>query len=95
VDRHRRDGVAGRLGLRSAVAGGKENRPGSLVAGSRRGGGDGAELRNPMGVIAIGGLITSTLLTLVVVPIAYTLVDDAQAAVVRALHSLRSRSPGC
>ena len=40
-----------------------------------------------MGVIAIGGLVTSTLLTLVVVPIAYTLIDDAQTAVFRALRA--------
>ena len=38
--------------------------------------GAGAELRAPMAVAIIGGLITSTLLTLVVVPVAYTLVDD-------------------
>jgi len=44
--------------------------------------GDGSEWRNPMGVIAIGGLAASTLLTLLVVPIAYTLVDDLQTAVV-------------
>jgi hydrophobic/amphiphilic exporter-1 (mainly G- bacteria), HAE1 family len=41
--------------------------------------GDGSEWRAPMGVIAIGGLAASTLLTLVVVPVVYTLVDDAQA----------------
>ena len=38
--------------------------------------GAGAELRAPMAVAIIGGLITSTVLTLVVVPVAYTLVDD-------------------
>lgn len=38
--------------------------------------GAGAELRSPMAVTIIGGLISSTLLSLVVVPIAYTLVDD-------------------
>ena len=42
--------------------------------------GDGSEWRNPMGVIAIGGLAASTLLTLLVVPIAYTLIDDLQSA---------------
>jgi HAE1 family hydrophobic/amphiphilic exporter-1 len=47
--------------------------------------GDGAEWRNPMGVIAIAGLITSTLLTLVVVPVVYTLVDAAQSGLVRML----------
>jgi HAE1 family hydrophobic/amphiphilic exporter-1 len=40
--------------------------------------GDGSEWRNPMGVIAIGGLTTSTLLTLLVVPVVYTLLDDAE-----------------
>jgi multidrug efflux pump subunit AcrB len=38
--------------------------------------GAGAELRAPMATAIIGGLITSTLLSLIVVPVAYTLVDD-------------------
>lgn len=38
--------------------------------------GPGAETRSPMAVCVIGGLITSTLLTLVVVPVVYTLLDD-------------------
>ncbi|MEW6413370.1 MAG: efflux RND transporter permease subunit [Candidatus Zixiibacteriota bacterium] len=38
--------------------------------------GPGAELRAPMARAAIGGMISSTLLTLVVVPIVYTLIDD-------------------
>ena len=38
--------------------------------------GAGAELRAPMAVSIIGGLITSTLLSLIVVPVAYTLIDD-------------------
>ncbi len=37
---------------------------------------EGAESRGPMAVAVIGGLITSTLLTLVVVPVIYTLFDD-------------------
>ncbi len=40
--------------------------------------GAGAELRAPMATAIIGGLITSTLLTLIVVPVAYTLVDDVR-----------------
>jgi len=51
--------------------------------------GDAAEWRNPMGVIAIGGLITSTLLTLVVVPIVYTLLDDAQGGLARLFARVR------
>jgi HAE1 family hydrophobic/amphiphilic exporter-1 len=39
--------------------------------------GAGAEQRAPMGRAVIGGLITSTILTLFVVPVAYTLLDDA------------------
>jgi HAE1 family hydrophobic/amphiphilic exporter-1 len=38
--------------------------------------GAGSELRQPMGIAVIGGLITSTLLTLVVVPVAYSLITD-------------------
>ncbi|MBI4457268.1 MAG: efflux RND transporter permease subunit [Acidobacteria bacterium] len=38
--------------------------------------GAGAELRAPMARAVIGGLITSTLLTLIVVPVVYTYLDD-------------------
>ncbi len=38
--------------------------------------GAGAELRQPMAVAIIGGLITSTLLSLIVVPVVYTLLED-------------------
>jgi HAE1 family hydrophobic/amphiphilic exporter-1 len=38
--------------------------------------GPGAETRSPMAVCVIGGLITSTLLTLIVIPVVYTLLDD-------------------
>jgi HAE1 family hydrophobic/amphiphilic exporter-1 len=40
--------------------------------------GEGAEQRAPMAIAVIGGLITSTLLTLVVVPVVYTLIDDLE-----------------
>lgn len=39
--------------------------------------GEGSEQRAPMARAVIGGLITSTLLTLFVVPVVYTLLDDA------------------
>lgn len=45
--------------------------------------GSGAEFRAPMARAVIGGLITSTLLTLVVVPVVYTYLDDAGARFVR------------
>ena len=35
-----------------------------------------AEFRQPMAVAVIGGLITSTLLSLVLVPVVYEFVDD-------------------
>jgi HAE1 family hydrophobic/amphiphilic exporter-1 len=38
--------------------------------------GQGAEMRAPMARAVIGGLITSTMLTLLVVPVVYTLLDD-------------------
>ncbi len=44
--------------------------------------GDGAELRAPMAVAVIGGLVTSTLLTLVVVPVVYSLLDGLARRVV-------------
>ncbi len=37
---------------------------------------EGSEFRSPMGQAVIGGLITSTLLTLFVVPVVYALIDD-------------------
>ncbi len=58
----------------------------------------GAEFRAPMAIIVIGGLVTSTALTLVVVPVFYSLVDAASE---RAKHrldrvrgALRSRRSG-
>ncbi len=45
--------------------------------------GAGSEMRQPMGVTVIGGVITSTVLTLVAVPVAYSLIDDASQWVVR------------
>lgn len=38
--------------------------------------GAGAELRSPMAVAIIGGLVTSTLLSLLVIPVIYDLLDD-------------------
>jgi HAE1 family hydrophobic/amphiphilic exporter-1 len=41
--------------------------------------GRGADLRQPLALAVIGGLISSTALTLVVVPVAYTLWEDVRA----------------
>ena len=37
--------------------------------------GAGAESRNPMGIVVVGGLMLSTLITLYVIPIVYVLMD--------------------
>ena len=50
----------------------------------------GAEFRAPMGMITIGGLVTSTLLTLVVVPVVYTLIDAASTRVNALFRRLRA-----
>ncbi|MBM3878270.1 MAG: efflux RND transporter permease subunit [Verrucomicrobia bacterium] len=39
--------------------------------------GAGAESRRPMGIAVVGGLITSTFLTLVIIPVVYTVFSDA------------------
>jgi len=41
--------------------------------------GAGAELRSSMGVVLIGGLVTSTFLTLIVIPLVYLLIDHLQS----------------
>ena len=45
--------------------------------------GPGAEMRAPMARAVIGGLITSTFLTLIVVPVVYSVLDDLSAWVGR------------
>jgi HAE1 family hydrophobic/amphiphilic exporter-1 len=53
---------------------------------------EGSELLQAAAVVLIGGLLTSTLLTLVFVPAMYTIFDDMQASVVRCFHwATRSR----
>ncbi len=44
--------------------------------------GAGAELRQPMAVAIIGGLLTSTLLSLIIVPVLYSLLEDGWNRVV-------------
>lgn len=52
--------------------------------------GEGGEQSAPMAHAVIGGVITSTLLTLIVVPVVYTYLDDAKAAMLSAIKKLRS-----
>jgi HAE1 family hydrophobic/amphiphilic exporter-1 len=50
-------------------------------------------MRAPMARAVIGGLITSTLLTLVVVPVVYTYLDDLKPETVRSwFRRRRSRT---
>lgn len=48
--------------------------------------GTGAELRRGLGIIIIGGMISSTVLTLLVVPAAYSAYEAAGAGIQRLLH---------
>jgi HAE1 family hydrophobic/amphiphilic exporter-1 len=51
---------------------------------------EGGEIRSPMAVAVIGGLITSTFLTLVVVPVVYSLLDAAAERVLGQRKVLRT-----
>jgi HAE1 family hydrophobic/amphiphilic exporter-1 len=51
----------------------------ALIAGMipvSLGGGEGAQFRSPLGIAVIGGVITSTVLTLVAIPTFYEILDD-------------------
>jgi len=48
--------------------------------------GAGAESRRPMGVAVVGGMITSTFLTLYMIPVLYTMFSDLDAWVRRVFH---------
>jgi multidrug efflux pump subunit AcrB len=48
--------------------------------------------RSPMATAVIGGLITSTLLSLLVIPVVYTYVDDFEHLIVRCCSWLRNRT---
>ena len=45
-----------------------------------------------MAIVIIGGLITSTFLSLLVIPVIFTLVDDLREAVLRLIRRLRGQS---
>jgi len=54
------------------------------------GAGQGAEMRQPMGIAVIGGMVSSTLLTLVFVPTLYEIFESAKE---RALKTIGVRAP--
>jgi multidrug efflux pump subunit AcrB len=47
--------------------------------------------RAPMAIVVIGGLVTSTFLSLLVIPVLYTFVDDFVRGVIRLQHRLQNR----
>jgi len=49
--------------------------------------------RSPMAIVVIGGLVTSTFLSLLVIPVVYTFVDDAVQAVTRRFRRRGQTSP--
>ncbi|MCE5313568.1 MAG: efflux RND transporter permease subunit [Armatimonadota bacterium] len=51
----------------------------------------GSEMRSPMAIAVIGGLIVSTLLTLIVIPVTYTIVDDAWQGLLKKIAPGSSR----
>jgi HAE1 family hydrophobic/amphiphilic exporter-1 len=56
--------------------------------------GEGSESRAPMAVAVIGGLTVSTILTLVVVPVVYTLLDDVGNVFFRVIGREKRGGPG-
>lgn len=55
--------------------------------------GAGAESRRPMGVAVVGGMLTSTFLTLLIIPVVYTLLSDLGAWVRRVTHREQHTKP--
>jgi HAE1 family hydrophobic/amphiphilic exporter-1 len=55
--------------------------------------GEGAESRSGMAWVLIGGLLTSTLFTLVVIPVIYTIMDDFKAWLRRKFRREHAEKP--
>ncbi|MEO7206897.1 MAG: efflux RND transporter permease subunit [Steroidobacteraceae bacterium] len=94
---------AGKTRLQAIVeAGHKRARPivmttVAMVAGMlpvATGWGEASDFRQPMAIAVIGGLITSTLLTLVIVPAVFTLFDDIERWAAPKAVKLLAGSPG-
>jgi Cu/Ag efflux pump CusA len=50
--------------------------------------------RSPMAIAVIGGLLTSTLLSLLVIPVVFTVVDDLVGLIRRARHWMQRANHG-
>ena len=65
----------------------------ALIAGMTPvalGGGEGGDFRAPLGRAVIGGVLTSTLLTLLVIPTVYEITDDVREWLLRQVARLVS-----
>ncbi|MBD8526940.1 efflux RND transporter permease subunit [Pseudomarimonas arenosa] len=97
VNQLRMEGVA----KRDAIIGGAESRLRPIVMTTLTTlfgflplalmGGEGAEVKSPMAITVIGGLAVSTLLTLIVIPVVYDLLDRRGDEVYRERGRLRKR----
>jgi len=81
---------AGRLRLRPILMTSLTVILGSLPAAI--GLGEGAGLRQGLATVVVGGMITSTLLTLLIIPVAYNLVESARLGIARRRERRRQRS---
>jgi HAE1 family hydrophobic/amphiphilic exporter-1 len=55
--------------------------------------GAGAESRRPMGVAVVGGMVTSTFLTLLIIPVVYTLFSDLVEFFKKPVAARKSAAP--
>jgi HAE1 family hydrophobic/amphiphilic exporter-1 len=68
----------------------------ALIAGMipvALGGGEGAQFRAPLGIAVIGGTLTSTLLTLLVIPTVYEILDDWRGALLGRFRRMAGKAP--
>ena len=72
------DTFGGLSGYKRDLQGNPTRVPSNLPAFRGRSNKPGAEIRAPMAITVIGGLLVSTLLTLVLIPVVYTLFDRGQ-----------------